>query len=825
MGIDNIQHLKKGDRLKASTVNAIVDHLKNNPTPTTKTGGIQNIRQQTLFYTKVDIPAYSIFPLISNADSTENTFYSKYTVEQYNAANACLYIPGYFGTNGRFPIPANSQFYGTLLNRDFDSPIKVCDYEKGKTQCGFMNESWEASVHSYGLILNGKAPHSQGCCYARLARTGDMFLLELQDDIPECVVTHDNICVTCGKAWVLTRKFNNGLLASCSCYVESDNGSSCDALERVRELGEYVYNRHKKKYKAKDADGNIIPYLGIRDNYGTIWLENFWGGDEHKVKFVRCNAGYTDHDNVREFVDYYQEADPTAYEEDNKIEATIAPYLQIEAIQTGGVYRAEFISDYERWFITDGICTDYVSPWAPVRIQHVSGVGGTTVLSGNFTDTGVLYSTDDTIIEGYYDASLSSISAENAFEREPKFGLTKLPNSTQAIITFSDMVLKTNAEGYVCFVVWARDPVSCSNSAYRLLFYVHAHNIVPTFTWSNDLKRPEDPTVWDTTRIFECNSEFSGTKCIGTVDDANDSELKVDVVTILGNADNLKQYSFTIDSEKKVYLNYEVTQNKPCGATIVFKVDDGHQYKAESGEYVEYHLTIHGKESNTAPEVRWHGSNITDGGLTKTIMCQQHSSARVQLGEIYDPDDGDSISVADLAYNQTWDGSSGNGTFTIEITRDKGVFANYNMSSDSTGTLYAHFKVDDGYMNDTDFSSYGNYKTYTVALQVKADTETSNLMLSVSETEIRLKVGDSFAKTIANVSFTGGGTHTYDLVLIDRESLSYGCIENMKLTQNGNQISAHGTAVAVGEEIIKYVVTDENGKTKTAQLKIIVTEE
>ncbi|MBQ3349240.1 MAG: hypothetical protein IJG38_02465 [Thermoguttaceae bacterium] len=285
MGIENIRHLKKGDRLKAADINAIVDYLKQHPVNVTP-GGLPNIRPQTLFYTASYIPEFSIFPLIPSADETDNTYYAQYCVERYNSEHECRYIRGYFGTNGRYPIPAHSTFYGQIITRDFDTPIRVADYdyENNKTQCGFKNGSWEASVKSTGLVLNGKAPHEDGTCYARLLDTGDIYLLELKHDIPPGIDRCGKICVTSGEAWVMDREHDNdgcsplcpdGSSGSASDFFSASD--ECQKVVRKYELAERVYNNSPQWYRAKDRCGNKILYFGFRDIYGTIWLNRTYG--------------------------------------------------------------------------------------------------------------------------------------------------------------------------------------------------------------------------------------------------------------------------------------------------------------------------------------------------------------------------------------------------------------------------------------------------------------------------------------------------------------------------------------------------------------------
>ena len=168
MGIDNIRMQRKGDGISAGKFNAIMDRLKNSPVTSVNPGGLPNSRPQTLFYTESDIPAYSIFPLIAaSAGSTNNTFNAQYNVEQYNEEHVSDYMEGYFGTNGRYPVYANTAFYGQIISQEYDTPIKVSDYSVGEKQCGFKNNSWEATVDATGMSLNGRAPHANGCCYVR----------------------------------------------------------------------------------------------------------------------------------------------------------------------------------------------------------------------------------------------------------------------------------------------------------------------------------------------------------------------------------------------------------------------------------------------------------------------------------------------------------------------------------------------------------------------------------------------------------------------------------------------------------------------------------
>lgn len=173
MGVDNLTHVRKGQRLSAYTVNSIIDAVKGMEKPGNFKPG-KSIRAQTLFYTSVAIPPYSIFPLIPNATSTYDIFYAKYTVEKYTASHSDQYIPGLYGTNGRLTIPAGVAFFGNIITSDWDSPIVVSDYANNAKKCGFKENSWEATITTSGLFLNGKAPQGEKTYYSRTVSSGEV---------------------------------------------------------------------------------------------------------------------------------------------------------------------------------------------------------------------------------------------------------------------------------------------------------------------------------------------------------------------------------------------------------------------------------------------------------------------------------------------------------------------------------------------------------------------------------------------------------------------------------------------------------------------------
>ncbi len=167
MGIDNIRPLKQRQRPRCADWNAIVEQTKVNR-PKMEGKKPELMRRMTQFYTAVEIPPYSIFPLIPNATDNNHTFNATYTVEKYRENRKSYYMPGYIGANGRMGIPAGSIFLGFLVDTEWDTPVKVHDYESGTVRCGFKDNSWEAWIESTGLILNGSAPQGDGIYYCRI---------------------------------------------------------------------------------------------------------------------------------------------------------------------------------------------------------------------------------------------------------------------------------------------------------------------------------------------------------------------------------------------------------------------------------------------------------------------------------------------------------------------------------------------------------------------------------------------------------------------------------------------------------------------------------
>lgn len=483
MGIDNLTHVKKGQRLSAYTVNSIIDAVKGTEKPGNFKPG-KSIRAQTFFYTSEAIPPYSIFPLIPNATSTYDTFYSKYTVEKYQAANSDNYVPGLFGTNGRLTIPAETSFFGYIITADWDSPIVVSDYSGNAKNCGFKENSWEATTSGTGLYLNGKAPQGEKTYYARKPEQGG------------------------AGAKVKFAKYNQ---------VISGGGKT-----------EY-------KFAPTDESGNIVS------------------------------------------------ADSDTY-----LTAKIPPYLTIDQIQIGGIYRIEYIPDYGEWFLTDGQCSEYVSPYAPVRMTAVREYPNTTA-SGNFDDTtsATGISSGNVYVNATYNQALSDGAESDFFSVAPTINAATFSQNFKTYwrYTFSGMKLKSHAKGIACYNVYATDGDGAAYSAYRLSFNLETIDCVPELEWT---QQTIDIYLGDETQIID----------IATVTDADGDTITVKGARLSDEASLIDTYSLSVASGK---ISLSI---KPVGANdtqanygvahVYFQLDDGYLSEADSSDdpYQLYTVTI-----------------------------------------------------------------------------------------------------------------------------------------------------------------------------------------------------------------------------------------
>lgn len=160
MNPNQIRTLKPGQMPKASEWNALVRSAQAmNPrhngytTPTGHADKRENIhiRKSTLFYTESAIPAYSIFPVILKRDTVNGTL-PVLEARQFSLSEQDSYLTGYIGTNGRNAIPANTYFYGYLIDEKWDDIVSISDFSDER-RCGFLDGSFEASVTGTGLWI------------------------------------------------------------------------------------------------------------------------------------------------------------------------------------------------------------------------------------------------------------------------------------------------------------------------------------------------------------------------------------------------------------------------------------------------------------------------------------------------------------------------------------------------------------------------------------------------------------------------------------------------------------------------------------------------
>lgn len=133
-------------------------------------------RQQTIFYTPVDIPAYSVFPVKVRTNSGE-----PFQVCEFDKTEIADYADGFWGTNGRFSIPKETSFYGWLLDENHDDPIAVYGNPNIGDECGLSERAeFKADPDAQGMIITGV--FSTGVYYVRKMNRFPDFFATLNED-------------------------------------------------------------------------------------------------------------------------------------------------------------------------------------------------------------------------------------------------------------------------------------------------------------------------------------------------------------------------------------------------------------------------------------------------------------------------------------------------------------------------------------------------------------------------------------------------------------------------------------------------------------------
>lgn len=180
-----VRTLKPGTMPKASEWNAVVSKSKrwqpsqagydwNNGTSFRKQPN--PFRKQTLFYTPVEIPAYSVFPVKVKTQGDV-----PFEVCEFDKTKIADYTDGYFGTNGKFKIPKETKFYGYFLDEHYDDPIAVYGNPNVGDECGLSERAeFKADPDAQGMIITGV--FSTGVYYVRKMNRFPDFFATLDED-------------------------------------------------------------------------------------------------------------------------------------------------------------------------------------------------------------------------------------------------------------------------------------------------------------------------------------------------------------------------------------------------------------------------------------------------------------------------------------------------------------------------------------------------------------------------------------------------------------------------------------------------------------------
>ena len=180
-----VRTLKPGTMPKASEWNAVVSKSKrwqpsqagydwNNGTSFRKQPN--PFRKQTLFYTPVEIPAYSVFPVKVKTQGDV-----PFEVCEFDKTKIADYTDGYFGTNGKFKIPKETRFYGYFLDEHYDDPIAIYGNPNVGDECGLSERAeFKADPDAQGMIITGV--FSTGVYYVRKMNRFPDFFATLNED-------------------------------------------------------------------------------------------------------------------------------------------------------------------------------------------------------------------------------------------------------------------------------------------------------------------------------------------------------------------------------------------------------------------------------------------------------------------------------------------------------------------------------------------------------------------------------------------------------------------------------------------------------------------
>lgn len=182
-----IPTLLRGQKPTRAQYNNLVILTKQNQNKTVS-GFHKEPMTTSRMYATVSLAPYSIFPLNQASEQTNNTFYAPFNVEIFQDSNRYKYLPGLYGTNGKYAIGANSYFDGVIIDEVHDTPViisdpsSVSDYEDRAIFCGLKSNLAHASIGKAGLVITGQAPFTQtDCYYVRRCDPGKIFAKLTED--------------------------------------------------------------------------------------------------------------------------------------------------------------------------------------------------------------------------------------------------------------------------------------------------------------------------------------------------------------------------------------------------------------------------------------------------------------------------------------------------------------------------------------------------------------------------------------------------------------------------------------------------------------------
>lgn len=386
------------------------------------------------------------------------------------------------------------------------------------------------------------------------------WIVVLENDMPAAAIEDGVITASHQKAYVMERTDNEG-------YNDDDTIVRRQWNSEDVEFDE-VFSKELTSIPAKDASGNDIPYIAIRDMLGTIWIitASSVAADTSVIAVKESTGGYNPVD---------LNGDRISYDTDDILSASVAPYIS-GTPEVGGLYLLQYMQRYSSWVVTAGDCTDHIGGYTPLKMTRLNGhctdVQSGQILSGNRSDGNYTLSAS-------YFLNGSTAEESDLFDTPPTITLHQGGG-----FNYAGAIVKPSARGLAVYQVIVTGCNAAAREVCFLSFKVIEHNAAPvlnpTIQWGDNVN----------SGLFSKNTVVTN-YTIGTAADEDGDSMTLESVQWADNDSILTNYSLTI-TDGVVKLSFTTAADATGTATVHFRIDDGHDFTATAGTYPLYSYTI-----------------------------------------------------------------------------------------------------------------------------------------------------------------------------------------------------------------------------------------